>query len=160
MRKALTRPEPIGAVEQVTSKNILRPGHARGRLVGGNLSSLQVLLGTSYEPEWAGRILFWEDIFEEPHNLDTKLMHMRTVGVFDKIAGMIVGTLVECEEREFDGVPSVAEIVLHHAKGYEFPILHEVNIGHTRDKLTIPLGVMASIDSTDMPLAILEAGVD
>lgn len=159
MRKALFSSEPIGPIPGLGSANVLRPGTARGPLIGGNLTSLQLLLGTPFEPEWEGRILFWEDIFEQPHSLDAKLTHFQSAGVFDQIAGMVIGTLVECNEEEYPSCPPMQEIVLRLCHEYDFPILWAVNLVHTKDKITVPLGVPAEIDSSGSVFEILGSGV-
>lgn len=159
MKKALQTTDPIGEITELSEVNILRKGKAQGRLIGGNLTSLQYLLGTPYEPNWQDCIFFWEDIFEEIHNLDAKLTHFKQAGVFDKIKGMVVGTLVECHEEEYPNCPPIEEIVLHLCHEYDFPILWDVNLGHTQNKLTLPLGVMAEINTTSPILQIIESGV-
>lgn len=159
LEKALSMVDAIGYIVEVTGENVLKPGKASGRLVGGNLTSIQYLLGTPYEPDWRGALLFWEDVFEEPHVLDAKLVHLRSAGVFDQINGMVIGQLVGCEEEEFANTPSIEETVLDLCKDYNFPILYDVLLGHTKDKLTIPIGVEAEIDTQGMVLSIVESGV-
>jgi muramoyltetrapeptide carboxypeptidase len=120
----------------------LRPGHVLGRLVGGNLTSLQSLLGTPYEPDWTGAVLFWEDIAKPVDRLDMMLTHFRDAGVLDKISGMIVGQLVSCDPSEnvtYDAM------LLDLLDGYTFPILTEVPLGHTPQKITVPIGGTVSI---------------
>ena len=158
-RPALFDARPGGIIPEVTEANILRLGTASGRLVGGNLSTLQQLIGTPYEPDWEGAILFWEDVCEQPHTLDAKLTHLRNAGVFDRLAGMIVGVLEECVESDYENVLPIREIVLELTEGARFPILHEVPLGHTKDKITLPIGANASIGASGTVLSIEESGV-
>lgn len=158
-RATLWRPTPPGKlVDHQRSWRFLRPGRARGRLLGGNLWTIQSLLGTPYCPSWEGALFFWEDIAKEPRRIDAALTHFRLAGVFDQIAGMIIGRLVECEATG----PSlnVPEIVADLTKDYSFPILYDVLFGHTDDKLTLPLGVQATIDSATGTFSIDEAAVE
>ena len=139
--------------------NVLRPGKAKGRLIGGNLTTLQQLIGTPYEPCWDGAILFWEDVCEQPHVLDARLTHFRNAGVFDRLASMIVGNLEACDEHDYENMPPIEDIVLHLTKGHRFPILHHIDLGHTESKLTIPIGVEAEVNGDAGSLIIGESGV-
>ena len=157
---ALFTSKPVGAICELGAGNILRPGKAQGRLLGGNLTTLQQLLGTPYEPDWDGAIMFWEDVCEQPHALDAKLTHFRNAGVFGRIAGMIVGILESCEEQDYANMPPLTDIVLELTNDTSFPILVEVPFGHTDDKITMPIGGRAEIDTTGAVLSILESGVE
>jgi muramoyltetrapeptide carboxypeptidase len=124
----------------------LREGELSGRVIAGNLASLQGLLGTPYEPDWSGAVLCWEDIAKPVNRLDMMLTHFRDAGVFDRISGMVVGQLVACEPSSDVTYDRMLLDLLH---DYEMPILIEVPFGHTADKLTLPIGaeLHASPDS-------------
>lgn len=157
--RAICSDKPIGQIIEVNEHNILRHGATSGPLIGGNLTTLQQLIGTPYEPLWDGAILFWEDVAEQTHVLDAKLTHLRNAGIFEQLSGMIIGTLESCDEQDYDGVPAIEEIVLDLCSGYSFPILKNVDLGHTKDKMTIPIGVTASIDTDGVVFSIGEGGV-
>jgi muramoyltetrapeptide carboxypeptidase len=70
---------------------VLAPGRARGRLVGGCLSSLVALLGTPYAIETAGCVLFLEDVAERPYRIDRMLTQMRLAGKLDQVAAVVLG---------------------------------------------------------------------
>lgn len=123
----------------------VKTGKAVGKLLGGNLWSLQSLLGTQYEPKWEDAIFFWEDIGKEPRRLDAMLTHFKLCGVFDKIKGMIVGELVNCSDE--GNVITLSEMLKELTAGHTFPILTGVRFGHTDEKLTLPIGAQATIDS-------------
>jgi len=136
----------------------LHGGKATGQLIGGNLTTLQQLIGTPYEPNWEGRILFWEDVCEQPHALDAKLAHFRNAGIFDKIAGMIVGVLEACVENDYPEMPPIEEIILELTEK-RFPIITGVPLGHTDDKITMPIGINVSIDGKKGTFTMEEKGV-
>lgn len=115
----------------------LRAGELSGRVLAGNLASLQGLLGTMYEPDWRGAVLCWEDIAKPVNRLDMMLTHFRDAGVFERISGMIVGQLVGCEPSND---VTYDRMLLDLLSDYAFPILTEVPFGHTADKLTLPIG--------------------
>ncbi len=146
--KALTQNKPFGKISE-TKWESLKEGVNEGIIIGGNLSVIQSLLGTSYEPDWTNKILFWEDLFVEPHVIDSILTQFKIKGIFDKINGMIVGTLVECNEEEFEINESINDIIIRITKEYSFPIISNVNLGHTDDKLTIPIGTKIKMISNN-----------
>ena len=149
--------EPIGPIPISGDWEFLKPGFAIGRLIGGNLWSLQSLIGTEFEPNWNGAILFWEDIAKEPKRLDAMLTHFLLAGVFDKISGMIIGELVLCDAK--GGSLSLKDIIIDLLQGYDFPVLAGVRFGHTDEKLTIPIGALAHIDSQEDSFEILDNAV-
>jgi muramoyltetrapeptide carboxypeptidase len=139
---------------------MLREGNARGALVGGNLSTLIQLVGTPYAPSWDGAILFWEDVCEQLHALEARLTHLKNAGILDRIAGMVIGQLVECEEADYPDPPSLEEMVLRACSDWEFPIIYNVPLGHTEEKLTLPIGIQAGLTSASQPrLRLLESAV-
>lgn len=133
--------DDIYKVPESSQWSWLRPGTLAGPLLGGNLTSIQGLLGTPNEPNWDGAVLFWEDIAKPINRLDMMLTHFRDAGVLDKISGMVVGQLVSCEPS--DGV-NCKEMLLDVLAEQDFPILMEVPFGHTADKVTIPVGANLS----------------
>jgi muramoyltetrapeptide carboxypeptidase len=90
--------QPIGKVTNPPESNELRPSHsirairpgiATGPLMGGNLTLISNTMGTPYEIDTRGRILFLEDVDEEPYSIDRMLTHLRLAGKFDGVAGVI-----------------------------------------------------------------------
>jgi muramoyltetrapeptide carboxypeptidase len=134
-------------------------GKASGKIIAGNLSSLQSLIGTKYEPEWRNSIFFWEDCFAEIHNIDMILTHFKLSGAFRKLAGMVIGRPLEIEEKEFEGAPALESVIADIVGGYGFPIIYGADFGHNREKFTIPIGCAALIDTDDNSISISESGV-
>jgi muramoyltetrapeptide carboxypeptidase len=134
---------------QVTNgMKILREGKvAEGRLYGGHLRTIQPLIGTPYEPDWRDSILFIEEINDDLCRIDAMLAHFRLAGVFGSIKGLIVGRQAEPYEVEAE---TLEDIVLRNCEGYDFPIVTDVPIGHTDDKLTVPIGCLVRLN-TDKP---------
>lgn len=123
----------------------LREGYCEGHLVGGNLWSIQSLLGTPFSPCWDGAVLFWEDIAKDANQIDAMLTHFHLTGVFERIAGMVVGELAACNN---DPDYPVEKMILDITKPYGFPILWNMPLGHTADKVTLPIGAKAVLDSS------------
>lgn len=171
-RKALFDTEPIGAVANPPESNTLRPSHplrtvrpgrARGRLMGGNLTLVSTTMGTPYEIETRGRILFIEDVGEEPYRVDRMLTQLKLAGKLDAAAGIVWGECADCRPNEFrpsfDSTFSLGEIVDNILGELKVPVLAGLTIGHTDDQLTLPEGVMATLDADKQELVIEESGV-
>jgi muramoyltetrapeptide carboxypeptidase len=171
-RKALFETAPIGKVTNPPDSNELRPAHAlrtirpgtaTGTLIGGNLSLVSTTLGTPYEIDTRGRILFLEDVEEQAYSIDRMLTQLRLAGKLAQAAGIIWGECSDCGPRDFQpslvlpfSVGEVADNILGELK---VPVLSGLTIGHTNDQLTLPLGVSATLDATAGTLEITEAGV-
>jgi muramoyltetrapeptide carboxypeptidase len=169
-RKALFETDPLGRVTNPPDSDPLRPAHtlrtvrrgkARGPLTGGNLTLISTTMGTSYEIETRGCILFLEDVEEQPYSIDRMLTQLRLAGKLTGAAGVIFGECQDCRPREFqpsyESTLSVGEVVDEILAPLTVPVLSGLTIGHTDDQLTLPLGVMASLDADKGELVIEEA---
>lgn len=171
-RRALFETAPIGTVTNPPETNELRPNHtlrairpgtASGQLVGGNLSLIAATMGTPFEIETRGKIFFIEDVGEEPYRIDRMLTHLRLAGKLDQAAGIIFGECSGCSPADYK--PSTAspytlgEVVDNIFGALKIPVLSGLTIGHTPDQLTLPLGVMATLDAGKGTLEIKESGV-
>lgn len=138
----------------------LSSGAASGRLVGGCLTMLQTTLGTGFEPNTTGAILVLEDRGMKPYQVDRALRHVYQVGMFAKVAGVILGDFPDCDPPS-SGSPIVPEICAEILGPLDIPIVYGAPIGHTkRPMLTLPLGVRAKlIAKSEGTLEILEPAV-
>jgi muramoyltetrapeptide carboxypeptidase len=136
----------------------LKPGQARGRLLGGCIESLQHLRGTPYWPNWQGALFFFETSEEKPTpaDIDGILMDYENMGVLEQISGMLVGRPMYYNEAEKE---QLRQIVSERTRKYEFPIITDMDFGHTAPQFTLPIGCYAGIDSEREEFAILEAAV-
>jgi muramoyltetrapeptide carboxypeptidase len=172
-RKALFETAPVGRVTNPPDSDPLRPAHtlrtvrqgrARGPLIGGNLTLVSTTMGTPYEIETSGRILFLEDVDEEPYSIDRMLTQLRLAGKLTAAAGVIFGECQDCRPRDFkpsyESTLSLGEVVDEILGRLHAPVLSGLTIGHTDDQLTLPLGVMAELDAGSGELVIEEAGVE
>ncbi|MCZ7601631.1 MAG: LD-carboxypeptidase [Melioribacteraceae bacterium] len=135
-----------------------REGNATGRLLGGNLISIQALLGTNYIPDWKNSIFFWEDIGKSMDRIEMMLTHFKDTGVFEMISGMVVGELVNCKSNspEIDLFNVLEDIIGE----YSFPVLCNVDLGHTDDKITLPIGCQAELNSSRNEFKTVESAVN
>ena len=159
-KRALMNTKPVGTISEFVPRKVLKEGIASGPLIGGNLSSLRSVLGTPYEPDWRGKILFWEEYKTEPHNIDRMLCHLKLAGVLEKITGLISGNLTMCQEKKYAGKSlEIEEIILDHCRDYGFPIMTNMDFGHNCQNVTIPLGVKGTINTYQNKFSIDENGV-
>jgi muramoyltetrapeptide carboxypeptidase len=146
--KALTQIQPLGAV-RLQGARILRKGHAEAPLVGGCLSVLCSALGTSYEPQTQDKILFLEDVKEAPYRIDRMLTHLKDSGKFNGVRGVLFGEMRGCHPERTAGY-LLEEIILDALREVDGPIVLGISSGHSRDNLTLPLGITIRLD-TDSP---------
>lgn len=137
----------------------LSPGTAEGRLVGGNLTLIQALIGTPYFPDCDDAILFVEDVGEDLYSVDRMLAHLRLIGALGKLKGVIVGRFTEMKRGTDDGALGFDEVLETYLLPLKIPVAYGFPIGHIDDQWTLPIGVKARLDATAGEVEILEAAV-
>jgi len=128
---------------------VLRPGHGRGRLVVGNLTTLCHLIGTPWDVDLTGAILVLEDTGEAMYRLDRLLTHLALAGRLEKLAGLILGTfdcgpLLSAEDPLRQQLISRVEAL---TSRYSYPLWSDFPLGHRGQNLAIPYGMEAEMDS-------------
>lgn len=148
-------PRPTG----VSAPKALIPGRARGILVGGNLSLVAATMGTPYQIQTGGRVLFLEDIDEAPYRIDRMLTTLRLAGVFDECAGVVLGNWNKCEADPDRPSLDLEEVFRDTLCGAGKPVLAGLAAGHCSPSLSLPLGTMVELDaeSGEPGLTLLES---
>jgi muramoyltetrapeptide carboxypeptidase len=138
----------------------ITPGKARGRLLGGNLSVLTGILGSPFVPDFAGAILFIEDVEEQPYRVDRMMTSLRLAGVLEKVRGVVFGTCSDCTPGS-GGYASftLEEILNDHLKPLRVPAWQGAMIGHNMAQWTLPVGIDVEIDATAGTIAMTEPAV-
>ncbi|HMM42058.1 MAG TPA: LD-carboxypeptidase [Thermomicrobiales bacterium] len=162
--RALTEPEPLGAIERDPDDPFtwaIAPGVVEGPLRGGCLTLLAQSLGTPWEVDWDGCIVFAEDVGEEPYRIDGYLTQLKLAGKLDNIAGFVVGEHVNCGPREFRpsypyGTYSAEEVYRHCLEPLGVPVMVGLPCGHGKHLATLPLSVHARLDADNLTLEVLE----
>jgi len=117
-----------------------------------------LLAGTPYWPSLDGCILVVEeDEAEKPQTIDRYFTQLRHMGVFDRIAGLAVGRMPR--SVGLGGDSSLDAILGRALAGYDFPVLVDIDYGHTDPLLTLPSGVSMELNADDQTIQILEAAV-
>lgn len=138
----------------------LRPGTARGQLVGGNLTVLCHLIGSPYVPDWRGKILFVEDVHEDVYSVDRMLVHLKLAGVLGQVAGFVFGKCTKCDAGSGGyGSLTLEEVLTEHIGSLTIPAYAGAMIGHIADKFTVPIGINAEMNADLGTIQLLESAV-
>jgi muramoyltetrapeptide carboxypeptidase len=151
------KPDDAAIFEDVPQAMTFVGGKARGRLIGGNLSVLHALMGTPYEIETDGKILFIEDVGEAPYRVDRMLSTLRLAGKFDKVNGVILGAFTaRDEDDEWDDDASIDDVLRDYFADLHVPVLAHFPVGHVRYNVTLPVGALVELDADEQALTVLE----
>jgi muramoyltetrapeptide carboxypeptidase len=159
--RVLTGGEAPGRLPPGGQWECWRSGRARGRLVGGVLNRLVRIRATPYSlgpAHFDGAILFWEEVATSTATVWNDLHALRHAGVFDRIAGMVVGTPTDVAPAD-GGPDTLREVVLDVIGDRDFPVLGQVDFGHTAPNLPMPIGVAAEVDADALSLSLGEPAV-
>ncbi|KAI2622771.1 peptidase [Hypomontagnella submonticulosa] len=148
----------------------IRPGKAQGRLFGGCLTVMARLAGVrSIVPDWRGRIVFFETAMGEDGVSGNPIYRVRAgiadliaQGVFDDAAGLVVGRPFgyDAPDMKESYIGVIKELLCEGPLAEKnFPILFDVDVGHTTPSVTLPLDALVMLDSEKDKFAILEPGV-
>jgi muramoyltetrapeptide carboxypeptidase len=152
-----------GEIDQDNRMITIVPGQATGRLIGGNLSLVTNLFGTPYEPDLRGKILFLEEVGEEPYRIDRMLTQLLLSGKLETLAGIAFGHFTDCYPKEhlptFMQTFSLENVLRDRCAELKIPILYNLMFGHLRQNATLPIGCLAKLDSTGKTLTLLESAV-
>lgn len=131
---------------------VIQEGKAEGRIIGGNLSTLNLLKGTEYMPPLKDAILFIEDDHEtHPHRFDRELQALLQIPSAAELKAILIG--------RFQGDSNMTEAALQHIihtkqELKDLPVIANVNIGHVQPVATIPIGATATIYAKGMETEI------
>lgn len=157
----LTDPSPIGRYKESSEifKYTIVEGTAEGRLIGGNLSLLTATIGTPYEVETEGKILFIEEVGEEPYRIDRMLTQLRLACKLQRANGIIFTECTDCKPEDKEKSLTIRQILHDIIKPLGVPAYYGLKVGHTQPNLTLPMGVCAKIDATKGWIEIREGSV-
>jgi muramoyltetrapeptide carboxypeptidase len=165
--RALTDPSTLGQIPARPDDEyvgVLGSGRVTAPLVGGCLWLLADSLGTSWEFDGDGCILFFEDLHTPSWMLDSELTHLRNAGKLDGLVGVAIGEMFQCEDWRFPdpGVrtKSIEDIFDRHFEPMGIPVVFNLPLGHGKHLCTIPLGVTATVDADARTLTIDEPALE
>ncbi|MGI6660623.1 MAG: S66 peptidase family protein [Bacillota bacterium] len=126
---------------------VLESGEACGRLIGGNLSLIVSTIGTGWEIDTKGKILFLEEVGEKPYRIDRMLCQLQLSGKLRDAAGFIIGSFTGCDPDPERPSFTVDELLEQYFLGTGKPCITNVPAGHGGINATLPLGVKVRIEA-------------
>lgn len=121
-------------------------GKAKGQLVGGNLTLLHTMLGSSTSISTDGKIIFFEEIGEYAYHIDRMLISLKRAGYFENCKGIIVGDITKVRKNTTPWGKPVRQLILDVFAEYDFPILFDFPAGHEKDNRALILGRTVEIN--------------
>ena len=132
----------------LSNSDVVRSKPFAGELVGGNLSLLYASLGTSVQPNTAGKVLFIEDLDEYYYHIDRMLFSLKLAGLFDGIQGLLVGSMIDMNDNSVPFGRSVKTMITELLACYDFPIIFDVPVGHDEENISIKLGADCNFENS------------
>ncbi|QHL87687.1 LD-carboxypeptidase [Nibribacter ruber] len=138
--------EPLAYSVPAHARNL--EGTAVGKVVGGNLILLNNIIGTASDIDYAGKILFLEDVGEYFYNVDRVLVHLKRLGRLQQLAGLVVGQFSDMQDTAVPFGRDVTEMILEHCSDFGYPICFDFPVGHVPRNLALLVGREATLDVT------------
>lgn len=140
---------------------VIRGGTAQGPLVGGNLYTLNHLIGTTWQPNLDGAILLIEEVDTMSIHFDVMFWQLRLAGLFENVAGIVVSQLESCGKPDPEVIRdrSLEDVLEEHLGALGVPVIYGLPLGHGSKLASVPFGVLATIDGDRRTLTIDEPGV-
>ena len=133
----------------------VRPGGVEGRLIGGNLNTMEGFFGTPYMPAIEdGDILLIEDSLKDAMTIERSFSLLKLAGVFDRVGGIILGKHEKFDDNGTGRRPH--EILTEVLGNRDIPILADFDCCHTHPMLTLPIGCRVALDATRKTVSLLE----
>jgi muramoyltetrapeptide carboxypeptidase len=125
--------------------NPIKGGNVKGELVGGNLSVICSLIGSNFLEDYENKLLFIEDIGEEPYRIDRMLQQLKLSGIINKLKGVILGQFTNCQARDEENSLSLDYVINDFFAKMAIPVYCNLQAGHENKKITLPLGIEVEI---------------
>jgi len=138
----------------------ISPGTAQGSLTGGNISVLTALAGTAFQPIFRDKIVFLEDVGEQPYRIDRLLTQLLQATDLSQAAGIALGVFAECTPKNAEFSLSLPETLRDRLGSLGIPVVYGIPFGHVPHQATFPYQVKASLDAGARTLTLLETGVE
>lgn len=141
---------------EIKVAEVVRPGAVQAEMMGGCLSMMVTTLGTPYEIVTTGKILFLEDIGEQPYRIERMLTHLQMARKLSGIAGLVFGSFKNCDAGGDRGLKDIIQDLFRDAP---YPVVAGLPAGHGDENLLLPFGVKMALDTEAGALSLLESPV-
>ncbi len=161
--EAADRHEIVAPVQDFSGEEYrpftISPGKAIGVLTGGNLSLLAAMVGTPFSPVFRDKIVFIEDVGEQPYRLDRMLTQLLQATDLSKAAGIGLGVFNECQPKPDSPSLSLPDALRDRLGNLGIPVMYGLPFGHVFDQATFPYGIKAELNTSALTLTLLEQAV-
>jgi muramoyltetrapeptide carboxypeptidase len=159
LRRALFSADPYGEISRNPDDpwvTTIAPGRATGRLIGGCFGLVEGTIGTPWEIETEGRILFLESTEDDhTYSMDNGLTHLRNAGKLEGVAGIVIGDMPGKHSGELQEL-SLEDVLEELLRPLGVPVIAGLPIGHGKHHATVPIGAMATLDADAGTLVVEE----
>jgi muramoyltetrapeptide carboxypeptidase len=136
----------------------INSGKATGNLIGGNISVLDSMTGTEFEPDFADKIVILEEVEEKTYKVDKMLVHLLQATNLKDAAGIAFGTFKDCNINDEPKL-TLKQAIEDLFKPLDMPIIYGLPFGHILFNITIPLGIRAQLNANKNTLKLLDFAV-
>lgn len=137
--------------------DVICDGIAEGILVGGNLALITSMIGTPYEIDTKGKVLFIEDIYENVTRVDRMLYQLKYSNKIKDAAAIIVGDFSDCENKN-DPTYGINELLKEFFAGLDKPVMFNIKCGHCFPTSTLPLGAKCEVNTFNKTIKFINKG--
>lgn len=128
------------SIEMKRTDSVAPLGILKDELIGGNLSVLYSLCGSTSEMKTDGKILFIEDLDEMLYHVDRMMMNLKRSGYLKNLKALIIGGMTEMKDNKVYFGKTAEEIIVDLVKEYEYPVILNFPAGHIADNRALILG--------------------
>ncbi len=133
-------------------------GRAEGILTGGNISVLDSMIGSRFEPNFKNKLVYLEEIEEKTYRVDKMVFHLLSGTNIKEAAGIVMGAMGDCNIN--DEPRLTLRMALNDLlKPLGIPVAYGLSFGHISRMITIPTGIRAAFDADKCSLELMEAAV-
>lgn len=157
-RNTLMNNDIIGRVNNPKGEKIttLVKGKTQGKIIGGNLALISATIGTPYEIDIKDKILFIEEIGEEPFRIDRMIMQLKLSGKLDEVKGIVLGDFNKCEPEDPND-HNLMKVIEDLLVSLNKPMIFNIKSGHCSPIITLPLGAEVELNADEGELIIKES---
>ena len=149
----IAKNDPVYAIE------VFREGIATGVLAGGNLCLLASMVGTPFQVDLRGKLVFIEDVGEKPYKIDRMLTQLLQSSNLHLAKGIILGIFEDCQPKDEQYSLSLRDTLIERLGGLGIPVMYGVSFGHILNMCTLPIGIQARLDTAKQTVTLLEKAV-
>lgn len=132
-------------------------GVVEGTLIGGNIMLMTNLIGTPYDIDYTDKIVFIEEVHEQPYSIDRMLSQLRLSGKLNQAKGFIFGHFTDCEGKgEKANYQTVEDLITEFFKDCNQPVIYRFASGHAFPFINLPMGLRVKLDADKQEIEILE----